>query len=144
MIYMQIPKHPLFETLRGLALPADDFAVFGSGPMWVRGIRESKDLDLVARGKAWEWAREHGEKKINPVSGLECRYFAEGSIEIYAGWYPGDWNIDALIDTADVIDGIRFVQLGSVIEWKERMGREKDQKDLVLLEEYRLQYPERL
>lgn len=141
---MLIPKHPLFETLRELSLPMEDFAVFGSGPMWARGIRESKDLDLIARGKAWEWAQANGVKKINPVSGLECRYFAEGSIEIYAGWYPGDWDIDVLINTADVIDGIRFVTLDRVVDWKQRMGREKDQKDLVLIEEYRVKYPEQI
>ena len=139
---MEIPKHFLFETLRTLDLPAADFAIFGSGPMWARSIRESTDLDIVARGKAWEWATKNGVKEIKQNSGLECRHFAGKSIEIYGDWFPGEWSVDELIDTADIVDGIRFVNLASVIEWKKRMGREKDLNDLILIEEYQKKYPE--
>lgn len=133
---MNIPHHPLFEALKDLALPMDDYAIFGSGPMWLRGIRESTDLDIIARGKAWEWAKQSGTVEIKESSGLECVHFSGKSIEIYSDWYPGEWDINALIDTADVVDGIRFVQLDSVIEWKKRMGREKDARDLVLIDAY--------
>ena len=133
---MNIPRHSLFETLKDLALPMDDCAIFGSGPMWLRGIRESTDLDIIARGKAWEWAKLNGTVEIKEGSGLECAHFSGKSIEIYHDWYPGEWDIDELIDTADVVDGIRFVKLNSVIEWKKRMGREKDAWDLVLIDAY--------
>lgn len=133
---MQVPNHPLFESLKELSLPAEDFAIFGSGPMWVRDIRTSSDLDIIARGRAWEWVQKHGVKTIKEGSLLECWHFSGQSIEVYNGWYPGEWDIDELIDTADVVDGIRFVALTSVIEWKKRMGREKDKNDLKLIEQY--------
>jgi hypothetical protein len=45
----------LFDKLRTLGLPVGDYAVFGSGPLVVRGLtREYRDLDVVARGAAWE------------------------------------------------------------------------------------------
>ncbi len=63
------PGNDLFGELRTLGLPTRDYAVFGSGPLAVRGlIREIRDLDLVARGAAWERA-----KKLGPVRGTQRR-----------------------------------------------------------------------
>jgi predicted nucleotidyltransferase len=51
----------LLSLLKSLKLPTEDFAVFGSGPMYAHGIKElGHDLDLIARGVAWEKAKEHG------------------------------------------------------------------------------------
>ena len=39
-------------------MTARDYAVFGSGPLAVRGlVREARDLDVVAPGAAWEEAK---------------------------------------------------------------------------------------
>ena len=103
--------------------------------MWMRGIRESNDLDVICRGSAWEQAQTHGKVQIKE-NGLECVRFAEGNIEIYRDWDPGKWNIDELIDTAEIVDGIPFARLDFVIDWKKKMGREKDQKDLALIKKY--------
>jgi hypothetical protein len=47
-----------FGTLRALDLPTTGYAVFGSGPLAVCGlIEEVHDLDVVARGAAWELSR---------------------------------------------------------------------------------------
>jgi nucleoside phosphorylase len=37
----------LLDELRALALPAEKFAVFGSGPMGVRGLRDMHDVDVI-------------------------------------------------------------------------------------------------
>ena len=133
---LHIPEHQLFRELKRLALPEGGWAVFGSGPMWVRSIRESHDIDVLARGAAWERAKQHGKKGIKDSSGLEYISFADGGIEIYDAWYPGEWDVDELIDSAEMIDGIPFVQLNQVITWKKIMGREKDMRDLTLIAEY--------
>lgn len=138
---MKIPEHPLFEALRKLDFPVGQYAIFGSGPMWVRGIRESDDLDIIARGGAWEQAKAGGIVGVKEYSGLQYVHFADEKIEAYNDWYPGKWDIDKLIDTAEIIDGIPFVRLESVVEWKKIMGREKDGKDLVLIQEYLLKNP---
>ena len=38
----------LFFRLNKLNLPANEFAIFGSGPISVRGLRKAKDLDIIA------------------------------------------------------------------------------------------------
>lgn len=139
---MKIPDHPLFEALKKLNFPVGQYAIFGSGPMWVRGIRESDDLDIIVRGEAWEQAKASGIIGVKEYSGLQYVHFVDGKIEVYNGWYPGGWDIDDLVETAEVIDGIPFVRLESVIEWKKVMGREKDAKDLALIREYLLKNPE--
>lgn len=133
---MNVPVHHLFQELKKLSLLQGEYAVFGSGPMWVRGIRESNDLDVIACGTAWEWAKKNGKVLIKENSGLECVQFADGNIEVYHDWYPGKWDVDELIKTAERVDGIPFVRLEYVVDWKKKMGREKDGKDLILIQEY--------
>ena len=130
---MSFFAHPLFVQLSQLHLPVADFAVFGSGPMWVRGIRTSDDIDLIARGDAWNRLKQIGVIHIAKNSGREVVHLADGKIEAFDGWYPGDWNIDALIDSADKIQGIPFVKLSYVLEWKQRLKREKDLRDIELI-----------
>ncbi|MFC1638698.1 hypothetical protein ACFL26_00305 [Patescibacteria group bacterium] len=126
----------LMAVLKSVGMPPEDFAVFGSGPMCARGLRDCGDLDVVARGAAWDIAREKGAPHAATTSGDEAYAFADGGIEIMQGWFLGDWDTDGLIDTADVIDGVRFVRLEHVLEWKRRMGRDKDRRDIETLERY--------
>lgn len=124
--------HPLIKQLLALGLPPEDFAVFGSGPMLARGIKESHDLDLLARRAAWEKAAVGGT--VDAAYG--GRKAVIGDIEIFNGWGPGEWDIDGLIDGADVIDGIRFVTLQNVLKWKRSVGRPKDREHISLIEAY--------
>ena len=56
------PNPDLFDLLRSLDLPTGDYAVFGSGPMIVRGVIEpTNDLDVVRRGAAWAAALKLGQ-----------------------------------------------------------------------------------
>jgi hypothetical protein len=44
--------------------------------------------------------------------------------------------VDRLIDTADVIDGLRFVTLALVLAWKRESLRPKDLADIKVIEAY--------
>jgi hypothetical protein len=74
---------------------------------------------------------EKGGKIIN---------FANGLISLYESWEPQPeekpWNIDELIDTADIFDNWRFVELQHVLTWKRLMNRPKDQADIQAIEQY--------
>jgi hypothetical protein len=117
------------EELKKLNLPTDQFAIFGSGPLAIRKLRESYDLDIVVKSELWEeLIKKYKPKKDNLIK--------IGSIEIYKDWLPWFSNVNKLIDDADVIDGLRFVKLKYVLKWKKVMNREKDRKDIKLIEEY--------
>ncbi|MBW3004516.1 hypothetical protein KY310_01675 [Candidatus Woesearchaeota archaeon] len=117
------------DELKKLNLPTDKYAVFGSGPLAIRGLRENEDIDILVKPELWEkLAKEH---KLVRDCLIEI-----GNISILKHWEPWLTNRDELIDTADVIAGIRFVKLEYVLEWKKKRNSEKDQKDIELIEEY--------
>jgi len=129
-------NHPLFKKLFSLGLPPEDYAVFGSGPMLVHGLRATiGDLDIIARGSAWQKAHQFGEEQTAP-SGLGKAILPAEGIQIYNAWGPGKWTADELIDTSEIIDGIKFVTLDKVAYWKELMGRPKDVEDVKAINHY--------
>ncbi len=134
---MTAPHGPeLLDTLRAMDLPMGDFAVFGSGPLLVRGIiTEVNDLDVVCRGAAWDRARQLGPL-VDIEEGVRIVSAARGAITFGISWGYGDFDIDALIDTAETIDGLPFVRLEHVIAFKRIAGRDKDVEHLRLLEEH--------
>ena len=130
-------NNQLFGKLNSLGLSAYDYAVFGSGPMFAHGIKDlGHDLDVIARGKAWRQACTLASP-INAImgKGLVVNLF-NGEIEIYDSWAPGDWDVNDLIDTAEIIEGIRFVTLENVMKWKRLMGREKDRIHIKMIEDH--------
>jgi len=132
---METRFQKLIGELKAIGLPPDDFAVFGSGPLAARGLRDVSDLDIVARGEAWEKAKRFGTPG-QTQSGDASFFFADGKIEICDRWGPVEWNTDQLIDTADAIDDVRFVKIEIVMQDKIKRGREKDLKDVELIGRY--------
>jgi len=135
--------HPpaLVGLARSLDLPLCDYAVFGSGPLIVRGIIEGRnDLDLISRGRAWEQALSVGELVSLP-DGTKIVSCFSGAVTIGRSWAYGDFDIDELIDTAEVIDGLPFVKLEHVVRYKEIAARPKDLAHLELLAQYQRDQP---
>jgi hypothetical protein len=126
----------LFGLLRSLELPSGDYAVFGSGPLLVRGIIErAGDLDVICRGAAWEAAQRLGpacEQDGVPVVSL-----CDGLVSLGVRWAVGEVDVDRLIDTAEVIDGLPFVRLEHVVAYKQIADRPKDREHLRRLGDYR-------
>ncbi len=123
-----IPLKYLNELI-DLNLPADKYAVFGSGPMAVRGLRDNKDIDLIVKPPLW-----NALSKIYPAMGTKTLLC--GHLEIFRDWCPWFDDTSLLIDKADIFDKIRFVQLDCVLAWKRAMNRPKDRTDIELIEKY--------
>jgi hypothetical protein len=124
----------LFGKLRALELPAQHYAVFGSGPLAVRGLIEHiSDLDVVARGPAWRKAAALGPVVV--ASGGDRVVSLEGgTIEIFDGWLG--WDADAIIDGAETIEGLPFARLEEVQAFKLHHGRPKDLEHARLIGEH--------
>ena len=126
----------LFDRLRALNLEPGTYAVFGSGPLGVRGIKDCHDLDIIVTEKVWrEFAARPGwAMREMPTSGE--KFLLNNSIELWKTWGPGTWNISELIGEAEIIEDLPFVRLERVLEWKRINGREKDLADIALIEAY--------
>lgn len=137
----RVASHPFLLALEKLKLDQDHFVIFGSGPMLAHRIRQNvADLDVVARGVAWEQAHAAEGWTVKDKSRPNLLNFQIGGVEIEIGpeWYTpqGLWSTDELIDTAEVISAYRFARLEYVREYKSRLGRWKDRLDVAAIDAY--------
>lgn len=119
------------EQIKNLSFPENQFAVFGSGPLAIRSLRKSNDIDIIVKVELWSEV-----SKKYKVSNTDKAMIRINDIEIFKSWNLINVSVDELIDSADVIEGIRFVKLKYVLDWKKNLGRPKDLEDIKLIEEY--------
>jgi hypothetical protein len=125
----------LFQYVRDLQLPAGEFAIFGSGPMIVRGwIGGANDLDIICRGKAWEMACATGVVSYDERHEVSIASHCNGRVTFGTEWAIGRFDVDELIDSAEMVNELPFVQLQHVVAYKTIRG---SAKDLLHLEQYR-------
>jgi hypothetical protein len=132
-----LTEDPLISTLVTLGLPPGQYVIAGSGPLLAHGLlKKISDLDVVAIGAAWLKATSLGTVEPAPFGPVNRVLLKNSRIEILDGWFTDKWSADELIATADVIDGLRFVRLEVVRDYKATLARKKDLKHLQLIDDY--------
>jgi hypothetical protein len=139
-----LTEHRLIRRLAILVFELDldprDFVIFGSGPLLARGLRPGiHDLDIVARGPVWQRVTEHGCPGTGSINGAPMALFWDGLIQFSQGWISADWDADALIDRAEIIQGWPFASLADVLAYKQVLLRPKDYPDIAVLQQAMLQ-----
>ena len=123
------------SRVKELHLPVGSYAVFGSGPLAARGIRSTNDIDIIVTRKLFrELAADKSWESVE-LRDLHSS-LKRAEYEIFHTWGPGAWDIDALIKDADIIDGVPYVELRSVLEWKRLRDSAKDRHDVMLIQKY--------
>lgn len=134
----------MFTSFKTLNLPLGQYAITSSGVLGIRNIREIADIDIIVTGKLWDnLALNHGVIEENSVKKI---VLLEGLVEVlgeksFTSLKDQNQNnlaptIEERIATAEVIDGLAFESLENVSFFKRLMGREKDFKDLLLIEQW--------
>ncbi len=137
---LPLEETPEYKFLLKLELPRNDFAIFGSGPMIERGLKPLiNDLDIIARGKAWEIATKFGEVMETPFKRGKMVSLLNGKVEIFNDWVSEKYDVNALIDNAEMLNGVRFVKLEEVLHYKEELGRPKDIEDIRSIIDYEIE-----
>jgi hypothetical protein len=122
-----ILEHPLFVMLDTLDFDADEYVIAGSGPLFARGwIDDPEDLDVIARGGAWEAAQRLGKTEPAPFGGTQRVMLFSGQIEVLDGWLPSIFSIEDIFARADRICGHSFAPLDIVLRTKEILNRTRD------------------
>ena len=124
----------LFQKVKELKLPIGKYALFGSAPLGIRGLKECRDADIVVTADLWNEYKEKGWEEKTSVGGSCC--LRKGEVELWKDWGPGRWEIEKLIEEAEIIDGLPFVRLVTVVAWKKQYGREKDLEDIEMIEKF--------
>lgn len=129
-----------FEKLVGqldqLNLPNDQYVVVGSGAMAARGIREANDFDILVTMELWDkLAKENTVVMSGQTENIEF-----GKIQILGNGSmyrkPEFASLDEMLRTADVVKGHRFLNLELVKKFKLNEGRDKDLRDVELIDKY--------
>jgi hypothetical protein len=126
----------LIAQLNNLKLPKGKYVVVSSGALAAHGIREANDLDILVTQEVFsDLAKKH---QITTHSGREV--IESGDLEIMGKgsiFTEGEIaTIEEILSSADVIDGVPYINLNLLKKFKQKMGREKDLKDIELIEKY--------
>ena len=129
------------DKVKALNLPLDQIIVIGSGILEQLGIRPASDIDLAASYDLMKKLSEESSDWSKKFGYNQRFYFVkdDGSAEVWDGWdFDGQAvSYDDLLDYAVKYDGVRFVDLEFLRKWKSWRGREKDVRDVELIDEWR-------
>jgi hypothetical protein len=117
--------------VKKLGLPKNSYIVVGSGIMSALNIRDSNDIDLTVTHDVFVMLQKQGwEKGESDFTNVLQKYpFDVG--EEWAGK-----TSEELLSTATVIDGVPFLSLGDLRDWKQKHARPKDLQDICLIDNY--------
>jgi hypothetical protein len=114
----EIIKSFLME-LDSLNIPKEDYIIFGSGPMAIKGLLEPSDLDVVVRENVYR--EMFGDEEPIRIGNMELSYT-----------WP-DIDIEELFNNVVWYEGYPFAHMEMVKLYKKQMNRKKDIEDLNLL-----------
>lgn len=118
--------------IASLGLPNNSYVVVGSGILGALGIRESSDIDMIVTGEVFDLLEKKGWEHDRWPDQVVLK---QGVFDVGMDWYGDDAT--TLLARAQVIDGVPYLSLDEVYAWKSKLGREKDNRDLTLIHEYR-------
>lgn len=124
----------IFDEVKNLNFPPGQYAVIGGGVMSAHGIRNYGDIDLIVNRDLFEKLKKQG---WTPVQGKK-NVLKNGNYEVDADYKYGAYQPDheELIRNAEIIEGVAFIRLNELIKFKRALGRDKDKKDVELIEQY--------
>lgn len=128
-------KFDIFEKVKELNLPFGKYVVVGSGILDALKIRPASDIDITVTKDLHEklkkdstWRKEKHYGKIF----LQKDIF---TIIPQLDWEDYKTTSEEAINSAQIIEGIPFMNLEELLKFKKALNREKDMKDIKLLEE---------
>jgi hypothetical protein len=129
------------EELKRLGIDPDDCIVVGSGIMGALGIRQTDDLDLCVNQKTYDRSKALGWQEKTWPQGAPTIH--SSTVDMGTDWGDGKniYTFEELKKHMVRIDGVNYVDLGFLRSWKLNYGREKDLKDVEMIDIYLKEYP---
>lgn len=119
--------------LSELELSPEQYIVVGSGVLDVLGIRRANDIDFVTTPETFNELSERGWEAANNSPSL-----IKDDFEVYLAWdsVDGEPNFGDLMSSHQAVEKYNFVKLDRLLDWKRRVARPKDLKDVELIEKF--------
>ncbi len=112
-----------------LNIPKHSYAITGSGPLAIHNLRPAKDVDIIIKRDLWK-------KLLEQYMLYDVIHVYIGNIDIWGDCFNLTYRQHSVIDTAKIIDGYPFMTLQDTIIWKQFLNREKDLRDITLIQAY--------
>lgn len=129
----------IVSRVKALNLPLGKYCVFGSGVLEIYGIRKAKDVDvLVDKDLYKELSTQGWKRKWIFWRVFICKAITNGPNEAFTNIHWGKYKPDtnSLIKNAELFQGVPFLSLEELLNFKRLLPREKDINDAKLIEEY--------
>lgn len=129
----------IFFELKKLNFPSDTYLVIGGAALAGRNLKQTRDLDILVRKDFLEELRKDPNWKYHPriipteEAGLVN---GDGTVELYPTVGGIDLTFKEMKTREEIIDGIPFANLTDILLIKQVYKREKDLKDIELIQVY--------
>jgi hypothetical protein len=130
----------LHKLVAELGVPHGGYVLFGGTILAALGIRDAGDIDIFVTEEVFNELRSRGWKEkskkgrppylVSSVGGVPIQAF---HIWVGGGWQP---DIPSYISNPEVVDGLPFMPLRQLYDWKVATRRPKDIEDITLIENY--------
>lgn len=128
------------EEMKKLKFPQGQYVIVGSGPLVVRGIRETNDIDIVVSPKLFEKCKKDWWEQLPRTypDKIGQIYVRHGYVELFLDVNCADFNPtrEELVQRADIIEGIAFASLEDMIKFKQSYNKPKHWEDIKRIEKY--------
>ncbi len=120
-------KEEILRLLREAPLDPGEYWATSGAAMVLHGVRSAaRDIDLGCTSKLADELEGRGYP-VEVLRDGSRRIAFSGTIEIFENWIEGETVL---------LDGIPVVCLDGIIAMKEKLGREKDLNDILLIKEH--------
>ncbi len=126
----------ILKKLKELNLPFGEYVVVDSGALAARGLREANDVDIVVTRKLFSVLRASGKYQEVEKHGMVFLQSSDVEIIPQLDWDDYLTTVEEAIKTADIINGFPFLNISETIKFKTALGREKDFKDIEILQKF--------
>ena len=129
----------VIQEVNKLNLKDGEYIVVAGGILDALGIRVTKDVDLVVTDEVYERLKNEGWEEIERNYGEKKKtVLVRGVYEIDTFWIDGSGklSLEKLLKESQLVGGVTFVNLGMLLRWKKWANREKDQRDIKLIEQF--------
>ena len=125
------------EQLKEIDVPPNRILIDGSGVMALYGIRQNKDLDIAIPLSDWSRILNDfpGKYEVAYRSFIKVMVLVYKNVEIHYNDWDGSRTEDTL-ERTEVIGGYHWHSLDTIYKWKKLANREKDIKDVQLIEKF--------
>ena len=120
-------KKELLDLVNTLDLPKEEYSILSGGALLLHGLREqTNDLDIDITEEGLDKLKENFAVEL--INESNKQYKVTDSIECFL--------VDKLDSDINFIDNYLCQSLISIYNFKKKLNREKDQKDILAIERF--------